>query len=199
MGCAFSRSIARCRSPDILPLGSCHAWLSSGGKPRDETEIIQECGAGLVPLRNSDHGFAFAAPPLVRGGPVDEASIEELAAFLRIDRVQVIDAQWADNGPGWVVVMLETAGAVLALEPARDHSGRLDLGVVGPYPAGGSIAFELRAFFTDHQGTIREDPVTGSLNASVAQWLLDSGRARCSVHRVAGNACGPQWSHLHQP
>src|SRR3984957_15441388 len=87
-------------------LGSCHAWLSSGGQPRKESEIIQECGAGLVPIRRTDKALAFGAPPLIRGGPVDESKVLEMARFLRIDRSRIVDAQWADNGPGWLVVLL---------------------------------------------------------------------------------------------
>jgi PhzF family phenazine biosynthesis protein len=158
-------------------LGTCHAWLSSGGKPHDDAEIIQECGAGLVPIRRNQASFAFAAPPLLRSGAVDRAKVEEIAGFLRIDSSQIADAQWADNGPGWVAVLLESAEAVLALNPPREHPSRVDIGVVGPYPPGSPAAFELRAFFSDHNGGVGEDPVTGSLNASVAQWLLASGRA----------------------
>src|SRR6185437_77228 len=87
-----------------------------------------------------------------------------------------VDAQWADNGPGLVAVLLESADAVLRLEPVQRHATRVDIGVVGPYPEGSETAFELRAFFTDQHGTLLEDPVTGSLNAAVAQWLFDSGR-----------------------
>lgn len=147
-------------------LGSCHAWLRGGGRPHDGAKIIQECGAGLVRIRQSHAPLAFAAPPLVRTGPVDEPKLEEIARVLRIARSDIVDAQWADNGPGWIVVLLDTAQAVLDLEPAHDHATRLDVGIVGPYPSGSQPAFELRAIFTDHYGTIREDPVTGSLNAS---------------------------------
>lgn len=157
-------------------LGSCHAWLAAGGAPRG-AEIIQQCGAGLVPIRRDGETLAFAAPPLLRSGPADEAAVLELARFLNIDRALIRDAQWADNGPGWIALLLDSAEAVLALNPPRDHPTRIDLGVVGPYPPGGPAAFELRAFFSDHTGGVAEDPVTGSLNASVAQWLLASGRA----------------------
>ncbi|HEY1012948.1 MAG TPA: PhzF family phenazine biosynthesis protein, partial [Herpetosiphonaceae bacterium] len=158
-------------------LGSCHAWLANGGQPRRPGEIIQECGAGLVPIRRDGEALAFAAPPLLRGGPVDEEHVLELARFLGIERSLIRDAQWADNGPGWAVLLLDSAEAVLALKPPRDYPRRIDLGVVGPYPPGGPLAFELRAFFSDHTGGVTEDPVTGSLNAAVAQWLLASGRA----------------------
>ena len=171
-------------------LGSCHAWLSNGGKSADAGEIVQECGAGLVPLRRAADRLSFSAPPIIRGGAVDESMLAKIAAFLRINRSQIVDAQWADNGPGWVVVMLASADAVLAMEPVRDHPGRMDVGVVGPHPTGSAVAFELRAFFTDHQGAVREDPVTGSLNASTAQWLLSSGRATAPYIAAQGARVG---------
>jgi PhzF family phenazine biosynthesis protein len=158
-------------------LGSCHAWLTAGGQPHQATEIIQECGAGLVPIRHSETNLAFAAPPLLRGGPVADVDLNTVAHFLNLDRSAIVDAQWADNGPGWVAVLLESAEAVLALRPPKDYPERIDVGVVGPYPPGSPVAFELRAFFSNHLGGIMEDPVTGSLNASVAQWLLASDRA----------------------
>jgi PhzF family phenazine biosynthesis protein len=171
-------------------LGSCHAWLSNGAIPADDSLIIQECGAGLVPIRRSAEFLAFAAPPIIRGGPVDESELAELAEFLRIDRSLIVDAQWADNGPGWVVVLLASADQVLALEPVRDYSRRIDVGVVAAYPAGNPIAFELRAFFTDHHGGVREDPVTGSLNASAAEWLLSAGRASAPYIAAQGTRIG---------
>ncbi len=171
-------------------LGSCHAWLSAGGVPRQPGEVIQECGAGLVPIRRAADSLAFAAPPLLRGGPVEEAQVGTIAQYLGIERAAIKDAQWADNGPGWVVVLLDSAEAVLALKPGHSHPTQLDLGVVGPYPAGGPLAFELRAFFSDPEGGVREDPVTGSLNASTAQWLLATGRAKTPYLTSQGTCLG---------
>lgn len=171
-------------------LGSCHAWLSAGGAPRNPNQIIQECGAGLVPIRRHASDLAFAAPALIRGGPVDESRVQTIASFLQIDRSSIIDSQWADNGPGWIVVLLESAEAVLALNPRRDWPERIDIGLVGPYPPGNPVGFELRAFFSNHQGIILEDPVTGSLNASTAQWLLASGRAHAPYRASQGRAIG---------
>jgi PhzF family phenazine biosynthesis protein len=161
-------------------LGSCHAWLASGGRSRDPDTIVQECGAGLVPVRRSESGLAFAAPPLIRSGPVDDVDVDELATVLGIPRARIVDTQWVDNGPGWVAVLLEDANAVLAAEPdfgRATRPGEIDIGIVGPYPAGSECAYEIRAVFSDATGGMREDPVTGSLNASVAQWLLATGRA----------------------
>jgi PhzF family phenazine biosynthesis protein len=152
-------------------LGTCHAWLSSGGVPRAEA-IVQECRAGLVPIRRTEHGLAFAAPPLIRSGPVEEALVKRIADVLRIDRADIVDAEWADNGPGWVAVWLDSADTVLDLRPGFVD---LDLGVAGPYPAGSETAIEVRAF-SPKVGSTVEDPVTGSLNASLAGWLLRTGR-----------------------
>jgi len=171
-------------------LGTCHAWLTAGGKPKRDGEIVQECGAGLIPLRRIENKLAFAAPALIRSGAVEESKIAEIARILRIDRAQIVDAAWADNGPGWIAVMLPSADAVLNLNPALDEPRRVDIGVVGPYPAGSPAAFELRAFFTDQNGSLREDPVTGSLNASVAQWLLGAGRARAPYIAAQGTRLG---------
>jgi PhzF family phenazine biosynthesis protein len=147
---------------------------------------VQECGAGLVPIRRTADGLAFAAPPLIRSGPVEESLVEEIAAALGISRGEIVDAAWADNGPGWVALMLESADAVLALRPAFID---LDVGVVGPHPEGTPEAFEVRAFFPK-DGALVEDPVTGSLNASLAQWLLGSERASAPYVARQGTALG---------
>jgi len=167
-------------------LGTCHAWLAMGGSPRGGA-IVQECAAGLVRIRRSDGRLAFAAPPLVRSGPVDEADLERVARLLRIGRGDIVDAQWADNGPGWVAVMLRDAEAVLALRPGSIEE--MDIGAVGRHPDGGEAQWELRAFFPKDGATV-EDPVTGSLNASVAQWLLGSGHATAPYVAAQGTALG---------
>jgi PhzF family phenazine biosynthesis protein len=167
-------------------LGTCHAWLEEGGEPASRDPIMQECGIGLVPIRSTDHGLSFAAPPLLRSGDVDEAIVERIARQLRIDRGEVVDARWADNGPGWVAVLLRSAQAVLALRPGLVD---LDIGVVGPFPPGSDFAFEVRAFFPK-DGATAEDPVTGSLNASLAQWLLATGRATAPYVASQGAATG---------
>jgi PhzF family phenazine biosynthesis protein len=171
-------------------LGSCHAWLSAQRQSPDRFTIVQECGAGLVSIARTGSSLAFAAPPLIKSGPVEEEKLAEIAQVLRIGRDAIADAQWADNGPGWVAILLESADAVLALEPERWHATRVDIGVVGPYPPGGAAAFELRAFVSDHLGNLLEDPVTGSLNASVAQWLLGTGRATAPYTASQGTRLG---------
>ncbi len=167
-------------------LGTCHAWRSSGGRPQRDDVIVQECAAGLITIQTSGDRLAFAAPPLVRSGPVDEAFVERIATVLRIDRADILAAEWADNGPGWVAVMLESADAVLALRPDPIE---FDLGVVGAYPPGSPHAIEVRAFFPK-VGATAEDPVTGSLNASLAQWLLGSGRLSAPYIASQGAALG---------
>ena len=167
-------------------LGACHAWLAAGGTPRSGDVVVQECPAGLVPVRRTAAGLAFAAPPLIRGGAVEEPLVEHIASLLGIERSEILDAEWVDNGPGWVAVLLESAAAVLALRPGPVD---LDLGVVGAYPPGSPAAFELRAFFPK-EGATAEDPVTGSLNASVAQWMLRTGRASAPYVASQGSALG---------
>lgn len=167
-------------------LGTCHTWLAAGGTPKRDDVVVQECPAGLVRVRRGANGLAFAAPPLIRSGPVEEPLVRHIASVLRIDRDDIVDAAWCDNGPGWVAVLLPAAAAVLALQPIFID---IDLGVVGPYPAGSPAAFEVRAFFPKHGATV-EDPVTGSLNASLAQWLLDGGRARAPYVASQGTALG---------
>ncbi|MDQ1670033.1 MAG: hypothetical protein QOE40_2094 [Actinomycetota bacterium] len=167
-------------------LGTCHAWLSVNTPEPGRDVIIQECQAGLIPVRQTPHGLAFAAPPLVRSGPVEPKLIERIASLLDIAPTDIVDAQWVDNGPGWVAVLLASADAVLDIRP-RPHE--LFLGVVGPYPAGAPQAFEVRAFFPKDGATV-EDPVTGSLNASLADWLLRTGRARAPYIASQGTALG---------
>src|SRR6185437_14145572 len=132
-------------------LGTCHAWLSAGGTATRDDLITQQCGAGLIAVRHTAAGLAFAAPPLIRSGPVDESLVEQIAVVLGIDRAGIVDAEWADNGPGWVAVLLESAEAVLALRPGATD---LDLGVAGLYPPGSPQAIEVRAFAPGDTGTV---------------------------------------------
>jgi PhzF family phenazine biosynthesis protein len=166
-------------------LGSCHAWRTHNRNDHSDT-IVQECGAGLVPIRVTEGGLAFAAPPLVREGPVEDALRERLISDLRLDAKHVQDVQWVDNGPGWVALLLDSADTVLALSP-----GDLEykVGVVGPHPSGSPFAFEVRGFFQAGRSTV-EDPVTGSLNASLAQWLVGTGRAAAPYVARQGTALG---------
>ncbi len=203
-------------------LGSCHAWLEAGGSPNNAELIVQECAVGLVPIRRSAGRLAFAAPALIRGGPVDEADLNQVCRVLRIDRSAVIGAQWADNGPGWIAVQLGSAEEVLALDPDFAAVESYDIGVVGPSPLGvvgpkkvgavavrgdvasdvdvdgdgvvdgvidRDVAIEVRAFFRSG-GQAAEDPVTGSLNAALAQWLLATGELETPYVAAQGTALG---------
>jgi PhzF family phenazine biosynthesis protein len=167
-------------------LGTCHAWLEAGHTPRQPGRVVQQCGAGLITIKSEGGLLGFAAPPLMRSGPVDEELTSELARQLGIGRDAIVDAQWADNGPGWIAVLLDSADAVLAIKP---DLVRRDLGIAGPYPAGSECAFEVRAFFPAGDRMF-EDPVTGSLNASLAQWLLSSGRATAPYVASQGTVLG---------
>jgi PhzF family phenazine biosynthesis protein len=167
-------------------LGTCHAWLEAGGRPRDPSRIVQECGTGLVDVRRDGDVLSFAAPPLLRSGPVDEADLAAIATGLGIEREAIVDAEWADNGPGWAAILLESAEAVLAIRPTI---APFDLGIVGPYPPGSPAALELRAMWPQNGSNV-EDPVTGSLNASVAQWLLRTGRVTAPYVATQGAPIG---------
>ena len=139
-----------------------------------------------ITLRRTGQGLAFRAPSTVRSGPVDEPTLQEVAAALGVERSEFADAQWADNGPGWVAVELASAAAVLAVRPRATN---LKIGLFGRHPAGSPEAIEVRAFFPSAAGTT-EDPVTGSLNAALAQWLLASGKATAPYTASQGTVLG---------
>lgn len=167
-------------------LGAAHVWLAQGGVPRG-AEIIQECAAGLIRIRRDGGTLAFAAPPLRRSGPVDSDLLARIARGLRIAVDTIIAANWTDNGPGWVSVLLHNRTAVLAIEPDFAVLAGLHVGVIGPWdPAtdGAEAQFEARALYT------REDPVTGSLNAGLAQWLIGAGLAPEHYIASQGTALG---------
>jgi PhzF family phenazine biosynthesis protein len=166
-------------------LGSCHAWLEAGGRPKGDV-VVQECGVGLVRIRRDGDRLAFAAPPLRKSGPLPEDEVALIARGLGVDRTEILHHAWCDNGPNWRGVMLASAERVLALEPDATVLAGLDVGVVGPRGKVGVVAprtqgdddcaFEVRAFFPGNAG-MAEDPVTGSLNAALAQWLIGAGLA----------------------
>ena len=169
-------------------LGTCHAWLEAGGRPADPGAIVQECEAGLVTVRRTlrgEAGLAFAAPPLRRSGPVEDPVTDRVARALNIARSDIADIAWADNGPGWIAVLLTSAEAVLAIRPGAVD---LDIGVAGPYPDGSPEAIEVRAF--SPKVSSGEDPVTGSLNASLGQWLLGTGRLTAPYVASQGTVLG---------
>ena len=197
-------------------LGTCHAWLRAGGQPQAAGKVVQECGVGLVTLRQDGERLAFAAPPLIKSGPLDEADVALIARGLGVARSDIVHHAWCDNGPNWRGVMLRSAAQVLALKPDASILGQLDVGVVGPTAgknasaprgkvgvigsidsndnsdandADENIAFEVRAFFPGNNGLI-EDPVTGSLNAALAQWLIGAGLAPAQYVASQGTCLG---------
>lgn len=186
-------------------LGTCHAWLQTGGQPQVAGRVVQECGVGLVTLRRDGDRLAFAAPPLIQSGPLPEADVQLIARGLGVARSDVVAHAWCDNGPRWRGVLLRSAAQVLALQPDGAVLAGLDVGVVGPRGKVGvvgatdaatdsatgteAIAFEVRAFLPGHSG-LMEDPVTGSLNAALAQWLIGAGLAPARYIASQGTALG---------
>jgi PhzF family phenazine biosynthesis protein len=179
-------------------LGTCHAWLEAGGEPADPGEIVQECDAGLVRIRPAEQSersspripgtsaFAFAAPPLVRSGPASDEDRVRVADALKVEPEELLAVEWVDNGPGWITALLASPEHLLELRPGPLD---FDLGAVALYPPGSEAAIELRAW-APVNGQAVEDPVTGSLNASVAQWLLADGRLQAPYLAHQGTAIG---------
>lgn len=166
-------------------LGSCHTWLAAGGKPHAPGVAMQQCGVGLVRVRCDGPRLEFAAPPLRRTGALEADVLAQIAKALAIPLTDIVAHQWVDNGPGWCAVMLRSARQVLALKPNWVCLDPLNLGVIGAHDAGGDAAFEVRAFIG---GGGYEDPVTGSLNASLAQWLFATGLAKSAYVATQGAA-----------
>ncbi len=169
-------------------LGSCHAWLAAGGQPQQDGVVVQECGVGLVRIRRSGGRLSFAAPPLRRSGPLDAELRARIVAALGLAAADVLHHQWVDNGPGWCALMLRSAAQVLAVQPDWALLGDLKLGLVGAQAAGADTAFEVRAFVPGLG--VPEDPVTGSLNAGLAQWLIGAGLAPVAYVAAQGAALG---------
>ena len=169
-------------------LGSCYAWLAAGGVARDPGQVVQQCALGRVPVRRlagNAARLAFAAPPLRRTGPLEPALLAQIGAALGLAPGDIVQHQWVDNGPGWCALLLPSAARVLALRPDWPALGDLKLGVIGPHPAGSDAQFEVRSFIG---GGNFEDPVTGSLNAGLAQWLIGTGLAPAQYVATQGAA-----------
>jgi PhzF family phenazine biosynthesis protein len=164
-------------------LGSCHAWLAAGGKPQQPGFVVQQCGVGRVRVRSDGPRLAFAAPPLLRTGPLEGDVLSRITKALSLGLSDIVHHHWVDNGPGWCAVMLRSARHVLSLKPDWAALAPLKLGVVGPQESGHDAAFEVRAFVGGY-----EDPVTGSLNASLAQWLIGAGLAKPGYVAAQGAA-----------
>jgi PhzF family phenazine biosynthesis protein len=173
-------------------LGTAHAWLAAGGVPADPRLVVQECGVGLVEIR-LDRRPAFAAPPLVRSGPVDDGELQAVLAASGVPAAHVVDAAWVDNGPGWVALELRSVAEVLAAEPVLGGFAGFSCGLVARYepddPGRDGRDVEVRALFESGSGWI-EDPVTGSLQAGIAQWLIGAGRLPPSYVAGQGQRVG---------
>ncbi len=169
-------------------LGTAHAWLAAGGRPRTPGRVVQECGAGLVPVRLDGDRLAFAAPPLTRYEPLDEELLARIRTGLGLASEEVLDASWLVNGPQWIGLRLASAERVRAVEVDQAGLRGLDLGVVGPHPDGSEVQFEVRGLIPGD--AVPEDPVTGSLNAGLAQWLMDTGQAPDRYLAAQGAAVG---------
>ncbi|GAA1822658.1 PhzF family phenazine biosynthesis protein [Nesterenkonia flava] len=174
-------------------LGTARAWLDLGGIPRQSGTVIQECGVGLVQVRLAGEFLAFAAPPLRRSGPLAHQDGLTVHQVLGLRPDQVLDAAWVDNGPGWCAVLVDSVETLLDVRPnpgALRADGPQALGVAALGAENDDVALHVRAFFPDGAGSLVEDPVTGSLNASLAQWLTGTGRLNAPYTASQGTVIG---------
>lgn len=171
-------------------LGSCHAWLGAGGVSRREGVVVQECGVGLVEVRQDGELLAFRAPELTRSGPLSDAEFAEAVRISGVDEAAIVEAVHVSNGPNWQLLRLRSSEDVLAAEPLAKAPAGTDIGLAGPAGEGSGIDWELRAFFANQHGAIVEDPVTGSFNAGVAMHLFATGLASGSYIAAQGRKTG---------
>jgi PhzF family phenazine biosynthesis protein len=171
-------------------LGSCHAWLEAGGRPKRDGVVVQECGVGLVEVKREAATLAFAAPGFTRTGPLSDIERAEAAKIAGVAESSIVEAVHVANGPRWQLLRLSSAEEVLAAEPAAKAPPGTDIGLAGPVPDGSGADWELRAFFADQHGRIVEDPVTGSFNAGVALHLFETGLAKDRYVAAQGRKTG---------
>lgn len=171
-------------------LGSCHAWLAAGGEPRQAGGIVQECGVGLIEVRQQDERLAFRAPPFTRHGPLTEAEREAALRLAGVPETALVEAVHVANGPGWQLLRLRSVDDVLAARPAPQAPAGTDIGLAAPYPPGSGLDWEVRGFFTKPGGALAEDPVTGSLNAGIALHLFGTGQAQAAYCAGQGRLTG---------
>lgn len=159
-------------------LGTCHAWLAHGGQPQHAARIVQAGNAGLIPIQRSAQGLAFAAPAVrTRSLPQDMHRIYEA---LQLPNHHVIAAEMLDVGTPWLCIHVNSTATLTALRPQASALQALatlfddDVGIglcafPEHSPAGvpPSAQLDVRAFTLSGE----EDPVTGSLNACLADWL----------------------------
>ncbi|MGF9662011.1 PhzF family phenazine biosynthesis protein [Arthrobacter crystallopoietes] len=170
-------------------LGTADVWLRGGGVPRADGRIVQECAAGLVEIKNDGGRLAFAAPVLQRTGELPEENVQKICAALGLERSDVLRHQWAHNGPRWQALQLADAQAVLDVEPDYAALAPFGVGLIGAYPPGGDVDFEVRGLM-GFEAMPAEDPVTGSLNAALGQWLIGAGLAPESYVARQGTRLG---------
>ena len=172
-------------------LGTCHSWLMAGGAPRQDSVIVQQCPAGLIAIRREPGMLSFKAPPLNKDGALDAHATAKAAALLAIEEDWILDAVHADNGPGWVLLRLRTVEDVLRAAISQKPEGVANIGIFAAYGDDNTTSdFEVRAFFTNPDGTLAEDPVTGSLNAAMAQYVFANALATGSYRATQGQAVG---------
>ena len=171
-------------------LGTCHAWLEAGGVAKNEGVVVQECNVGLVDVRRDGDLLAFRAPPFTRYEPLTPAELSAAAKVAGVREEQVVEGFHVANGPPWQMLRLGTAEEVLGAEHIAKAAPKTDIGLVGPHPSGSDMAWEVRAFFADERGAMKEDPVTGSFNAGVAMHLFGSGLALGSYLAGQGRKIG---------
>ena len=169
-------------------LGSAHAWIEAGGRPARDGVVVQECGVGLVDVRRGEH-LAFEAPALLRSGPVEDAVRDRVLTAFDLAPQDVVDLAWVDNGPGWVGVLLRDPRALLAMRVDLSRLDGLKVGLAAPWDGAhpDGVDLEVRAFYADDRDA-SEDPVTGSLNAGLAQWLVPAGRLPTRYVAAQGTA-----------
>jgi PhzF family phenazine biosynthesis protein len=171
-------------------LGTCRAWLAAGGTAKRAGTVVQECGVGLVEVRLEGDLLAFKAPGLIRSGPLSESDLAEALRVSGAAAEAVVEAVHVANGPKWQLLRLRSADDVLAARPAASAPVGTDIGLAGPCAPGSEAAWELRAFFANGRGEVKEDPVTGSFNAGVALHLFGSGLASGSYVAAQGRMTG---------
>ncbi|MGP9527629.1 PhzF family phenazine biosynthesis protein [Glutamicibacter sp. AOP5-A2-18] len=172
-------------------LGTARAWLAEGGVPKNSGLILAECEAGVVPIKIQGDVLSFASPPTIRSGTIEASELAEVLHILGVEQSQVLDSQWVDNGPGWMAILLDDHDLLLGLDPKIPiRPGRWKIGVIAPLAhAQDEEKFEVRAL-TIENGTLREDPVTGSLNGAAAQWLINTQKVHPPLINRQGSVIG---------
>jgi len=165
-------------------LGSCAAWLHTGGVPQQKGLVRQECGVGIVDIDISSSSFAFVAPP-TKIAPLPDQQLQAIVTALEIPPASIQHTALLDNGPMWQVLHLETAEQVLALDSSRVKWPEFkSIGLIGAHPPGSECDFEVRMLAPS--SGMSEDPITGSLNAALAHWLYAEGKLATDITVAQG-------------